>query len=90
LWNDGGAEKSRCAEILAAVYPCWSGRDNLPDLNVTLEGEKLTRITELRAMARGGRLFDRFLFEHSWSLAQTPLIDYLDVEAPVAPDFETG
>src|ERR1700691_3718180 len=50
------------------------------------------RITELRCGSGSPRpsLFDRFLFEHSRSLAQPPLIDYLDVEAPVTPDFETG
>ena len=31
-----------------------------------------------------------FLFQYAGSLTQPPFIDYLDVEAPVAADFETG
>ena len=35
-------------------------------------------------------LIDYFLFQYTRSLAQPPFVDYLDVEAPVAADFETG
>jgi hypothetical protein len=38
--HDGRAENPGAPKIqLPAVYPRWSGRYNLPDLNVTLEGE---------------------------------------------------
>jgi len=40
ILHDRRAGKSLRAEIqLPAVYPRWSGRDNLPDLRVTLRGE---------------------------------------------------
>src|SRR5258708_907566 len=35
-------------------------------------------------------LFNHFLFQYAGSLPQPPFVDYLDVEAPVAADLETG